>query len=184
MNNFKLLNSYKNIIYDFDGTLFKFDLDWKGWHDRVKAFIKEHEPTFEKEGLVNNIQNDYVKKYGKSLRDKICSMNETYEIENIENVLPNTKLIDYIKTRKDVRNFVLTSNNHKLVDGLLKKYGIYDKFEQIIARDDVLLIKPDIEGIQKILNGENLKDFIMVGNSTNDELTAKTSGIAFEMIKI
>jgi len=184
MNNVKRLNNYKNIIYDFDGTLFKFKLDWTQWHDKVKAMIKKYEPSFEKEGLVNNIQNDYVKKYGKALKDKISSMNETYEIENIKKVTPNKKLIEYIRNRKNVINFVLTSNNHKLVDGFLKEYGIYERFEKIIARDDVFLIKPDSEGIEKILKGLDRKVTIMVGDTSNDELTARTSAIDFEMVKI
>lgn len=69
------------------------------------------------------------------------------------------------------------------VTPILQKSGLLPYFRQLVTKGDVLLMKPNPEGFEKILESQEHKkaDFLMVGNSKNDQKAAEASGIDYWM---
>lgn len=62
----------------------------------------------------------------------------------------------------------------------MKELRIYDLFETIVANDDVMYIKPDPDGFSRINKAHHSKaEFLMIGDSDNDEGAASSAGIDF-----
>ena len=184
MNDLNKLQNKKYIIYDFDGTIAKVNIDWSNWHNGVERIFLKYEPTFIRNGLVNQFQNPMVLKYGKPLKDEICKFNEIYEMTLYKDLKLNTQLIDYIKNNPKKINYILTSQNKSSLIKMLDELRITNYFYMFITRDDILFLKPDPEGIKKILLSNDVNDFIMLGDSIIDEQTAKSVNMDFEYIKI
>lgn len=184
MNNLARLKHKKQIIYDFDGTIAKLKINWAGWHDGIEKIFLKYEPSFDRAGTVHQYTNFMIKKYGRSIRDEISNFNKDYENTFCESMLINNDLIKYIKTNPLQKHHILTSQNHLLLDRLLDEINIRDLFEKIITRDDVLLVKPDTEGMLKIIDNQKVEDFIYLGDADSDKKTAEAVGMDFEWIKI
>lgn len=62
----------------------------------------------------------------------------------------------------------------------LHKLKIDDAFEKIVARDDVMYIKPDPDGVRLVLGDEpDVSKFLMVGDSSADKGAAEAIGMDF-----
>lgn len=184
MNNLEKLKGKTDIIWDFDGTIARMDIDWTRWHDGVEKIFRKYDKNFVRDGKVHLLQNSMVKKYGRLLRDEICNFNWNYEKDNCKGIIANDKVIDYIRGNANKNYYIFTAQNHLLLDSLLKELDIKTLFTKIVTRDDVLFVKPDPEGINLILQGREVVDFIYLGDSALDEETAQAAGVAFEYISM
>ena len=59
----------------------------------------------------------------------------------------------------------------------LKEYGL--AADAIISRDDVTRLKPNKEGVEKMLAQFHTRDAVLIGDGTYDERAATTAGIDF-----
>lgn len=184
MNDLSKLINKKQIIYDFDCTIGRIVIDWAGWHDGAEKIIQEYDPTFIRQGGIYHLQNDMVRKYGKSMRDKMWKFTEDFEYENCTGLVLNSELVDYIKKNPQQKHHILTSNGLKNISKLLAEYDLVGLFDKIITRNNVYLLKPDPEGINQIIGQDNISDFILLGDGSSDEQTALAVGMDFEWIKM
>lgn len=184
MNDLTRLSYKSQVIYDFDCTVARIVIDWSIWQDGVEKIFKKYDDTFVRNGTVHQFTNQMIVKYGKPLRDEVCEFNKNFEDKYNQGVEVNQELVEYIKNNSQQKHYLLTSNCHLLIDRLLVDLGLENSFTKVITRDDVLLIKPDTEGINKIIDGQNVTDFIYLGDSVFDEETAKAVGMDFEWIKM
>ncbi len=179
MGDFSKLNDYKNVILDFDGTLASLVMDWGEWFDGMTSIYLKYEPSGEFVGKnFFLIQNDYVRKHGRILRDEIASFVSKYEERNIIGFEPNDELVKYVKDCPDKTYYVLSSQSRGGVLRGLKDLQIDNQITKVVSRDDVVFIKPDPEGIHKIISGLATRDFILLGDSDVDIQTAESVGIA------
>jgi HAD superfamily hydrolase (TIGR01549 family) len=182
----KSLEIKDRFIFDFDDTIAKLLIDWKGWHSGVAKIIREFDKDFQvnPENLkMHFLQNDLFRKYGKACRDQIAAFSEEYEMKYATGVAPNPDVINIIQniTRGDL--FVWSSNSRKTVEKYLKELGILNRFTNIVTRDDVFYLKPDTEGFSKIKNSSPLSSYVFFGDSIFDEKAAETIGIDFVNVK-
>jgi len=125
-----------------------------------------------------------VRKYGKSFRDAMSAFNEKFEFENYSACIPNSQLIKFIKANPQKQQFIVTNQNRLLLNKLLLELGIAQLIERTITRDDVLFIKPDPEGILKLIDPTvPLSQYIYVGDSDSDAIAAKAARIEFERVE-
>ncbi len=108
----------------------------------------------------------FEKKY-----EELCSENTTiYEggEDLIRRLKSEGKLLAVITMKARVPT-------HKI----LKRHGLFDLFNDVIAFDDVKKRKPDPESFFKLLDKHNLKsaDAIMIGDTTTDINYAKNAGV-------
>jgi len=176
----------KHLIFDFDETIATLKIDWSDWHPRIAKIFKEFDPGFLYQGgFIDHLTVPFIQKYGKKLRDKIVTFENQYEKEKLKGYIVNNKLVDYIKKNIYQKNYLITNNMQHTVLPILEEIGIKNRFEKIITFDDVFYCKPHPEGILKIINKNiPLSDYVVIGDSNNDESVAKSVGIDFIKIVI
>lgn len=184
---FYLRNNKKTrLIFDFDETLLKIILPWERWEDKIKEKLIELDPKIyknykEKNINLSDLENEYVLKYGiDNLIKENCA---DFESAYFKDFIPNDKLIKFVENTKDYKIFVWSSNTKPTVEKALRNVGILNKFEKIITRTDLRLIKPYDEGFEKIYDPFiSKRNYLLIGNSQSDMKAAKNSGIDFFLV--
>ncbi len=180
-------NPKNQLIFDFDNTLVSLEIDWKKWLDDTEVEFSYLDPdilTAYKQGYINlnNLQNMYIKKYGRKVRDRIIAHCGQFEGKHLRGYKVNEELISDIKTLGE-RKYIWTSNTRKTVVPILNELNILANFEKIITRDDVTFVKPGIDGYEFIHDPKYPKeDYLLVGDSGSDAKAADTAGIEFYKI--
>lgn len=178
-------NNKTDLIFDFDGTIALLDIDWLEWHQGIAKIYKKHKPSFEYGGeYLHTKINDFIEECGDSLRDEIVKFNYEYEKQFTKGLEENSVLIDFIKNETDVNMYVLTNNDSRNIIKHLTSLGLTEKFKKIVCRNDVKYVKPNTEGINKIIDKEQLtSNFLMIGDSLDsDRGVAKAIGMDFYLI--
>ncbi len=170
-----------HVIFDFDLTICSLVTDWVEWRKGVWKLVKEFDPSsnYEVEQIRHATQNDLIHKYGLVFKAQLDKANEELELKYIEGFLPNEKVVDFIRTT-DKNLYVWSSNSRATVVKHLQALGIEDKFQKIVAREHVHLLKPSPEGFSLIYSPHNmLKEYVLVGDSASDANAALNAGIRF-----
>jgi len=181
----KLGRAIKNknyIVFDFDLTIAKMEIDWTNWHKGIVVVFSKFDLNhgYTKGTNPHNFYNNMVNKYGYELTKAVRLFNEEYERQNIRGFTPSILLVKFIKEVKDKKLYIFSSNSKKTIEIGLKKLGILSCFEQIISRDDTKYLKPNQEGFSLIPDFEkNKSSFIMIGDSSSDKEAAQKAGIDF-----
>jgi len=141
----------KLIIFDFDGVIVQSE------EPRLNIFKKivnnngvsiSNNVLFKLVGKPGkNFVDEYLNNIGQEVRNKIL---EDYKKEYIDQIDRYVKPVDvtlsFIKNYKgNLKMAIATMNNKKMVEGILKRFGIKNLFDLLITRDDVLKHKPDPE---------------------------------------
>jgi len=105
----------------------------------------------------------------------------------IEDPLINEKTFDgainylnYLKS-KNIQMAIFTNKPKNLTIKTLKRHQIDNFFKYIVTGDDVILKKPDLEGLEKLIKISSIspKNIIMIGDSIFDFKVANLLSIPF-----
>ncbi len=172
------------VVFDFDNTLFFLPVDWK----RLKAEIVKLLNLNVKPadimiaGLLEGLEARGLKNEYRSIRNLI----EKREVESSVKATPNKPILDFYRRclDKDFNVAILTTNYKKTVLATIKRFNA-PKPHFIIDREGVKKIKPDSEGIMKILEHFKAKpgQTLMVGDSWKDREVARRVGTRFFSIE-
>jgi HAD superfamily hydrolase (TIGR01549 family) len=104
-----------------------------------------------------------------------------FECKSYSGYLPNNELLSFIRSHADTYIFSLwTSNTERVISDFIQKEGLRPIFQNIISLNTVHYSKPYPDGFYKIYNASfSKKDYLMIGDSDNDESAAKAAGIDF-----
>ncbi len=177
-----------HIIFDFDETLVQLILPWDDCLNDIKKELIDTDEEIYNEWVKGKIvpsylQNLYVEKYGESLRRLLNENTVQFESTQLHDVLYNNQLLDLIRNRIDLHFYLWSSNAKSTVEKVLKEQEILEKFEKVITREDVFLLKPHIDGFSLITEHTIEKErFLFVGDSSADQNAAKQLGIYFYKI--
>ncbi|NOY15213.1 MAG: HAD family hydrolase [bacterium] len=175
----------RSLIFDFDETLFFLILPWDKHQEELGRLALSLGDKITKENLANDVTgliNQIISVYGKAAKDKLYKMSAEFEVNNLEKVLVNDGLVEFVKKYQDQhRFFIWSSNMSAAIEPILKDYGLLEIFDKVITKDRVDLIKPYPDGFYQIYNPEVDKrsDFMMIGDSGFDQEVAKRVGIDF-----
>lgn len=172
----------KNLIFDFDETLFTLELPWHLYLDGLVERIQTNlEPKLHEERGIVALEHQVVKKHGEQAKQLINQWAAIFEKEHLVGVTEHHSLTNFVREQHDqYQIFLWTSNMQSTVRPILKHEGLLDFFEKLVAKDDVRMIKPDPDGFSLIRSeDEPLENFLMIGDSDNDEGAAKAAGIDF-----
>jgi len=174
----------KIILFDLDGTLIdsteaileSFDVAFKTFNKKtpsnneIKKLIGlPLDIMFEKLGISRNKVWDYVDAYKQNYR-KISTQKTK--------LLPNAKEA-INKASKFARLGIVTTKTARYSKELLEYFGLMDKFEVLIGRENVENPKPHPEPILKALYkmNSNKESIFMVGDTCLDMISAKKAGV-------
>jgi HAD superfamily hydrolase (TIGR01549 family) len=92
---------------------------------------------------------------------------------------PFKDVVNFIKYTDGYKMAVLSSNSKQFVHEQLEKYGISERFIAIVTGEDVSILKPDPEGLIKILKMSEVKrdETIYFGSDFIDCLTGENAHI-------
>ncbi len=180
------IKSYRKIVFDLDETLTILNLPWQEWIDEVAQMLPEKRvaeflTTVEGQGRPwGAVINEQIAEVP-TFYDRFLAVCAAFEQKYFSHT-PYQALVDALPALKgeDRQFYIWTANTRATVERALREMGIRDLFDGIVAREDVRYGKPDKEAWQHILEfDEDLTGVLLVGDSKNDEASARAAGIAF-----
>ena len=182
----------KALIFDLDGTLAAFNLDYRTVRKLVKNYLVGR-------GIPDNLLSldesvfemlrkteAWARESGKSegfideLRYEALNTTESYELEAASrtNLLPGV-----VQTLRALRTMGLriglcTINSEKSVDRILERFNLASLFDVTVSRNQVRHVKPDPEHLLVALKvlGVAPEETLVVGDSRVDMQSAKALG--------
>ncbi|UCH70687.1 MAG: HAD family hydrolase [Candidatus Bathyarchaeota archaeon] len=176
--------SIKAVIFDLDGTIVSFNLDYKALRGEVRSYllrvgvpasvVSANENIFD----MLNKTAIYVKNIGKSLgvmneiRNGAWAIAEKYELEAASNtdLLPGADETLKALKRMNLKIGLFTLNSDKAVNYILRRFKLGDFFGVAVPRNKVSYVKPNpghLEMALKIL-GVTPEVTMVVGDSKVD----------------
>ena len=188
------MKNYKKYIFDLDYTLLI--PDWSKEDDflRMSIPIDEQKEFFkQKQSILNKYElefprydfktlSDFFKSYGFTVSEDTISCWMIHNGEAIKDVVADgvIELFDYLKSNgKQI--VILTSWFSGTQIPRLKRTGLYDYIDKIVAGDDAM--KPDLESFELAIGNTNKDDCIMIGDSVkSDKIGTENAGIDYYIV--
>ena len=188
------MKDYKKYIFDLDYTLLipdwsKEDIFFK----RIIPVSKQEEFFKQKQGILNKYElefpkydfdtlSSFFKSYGFNLSREVIGDWMTYNGMNIKDQIVDgvIDLLDYLKqNNKEI--VLLTSWFSSTQISRLKRTGLYNYFDKIVAGEDAM--KPSLESFLLAIGDTNKEDCIMIGDSIkSDKVGAENIGIDYYIV--
>lgn len=177
------------VIFDLDGTLAHFNLDYKALRSEVRTYlISIHVPVSVldvNESIFEMLKKAeiFVKNSTKSseafdeVRTHAFSIAERYEMEAATTTGLLTGAVETLKELQKInlKMGICTTSSEKAANYILHRFKIDGFFKVIVSRDKVKNVKPQTEQIELALEklGVHSKASIIVGDSVVDMQSAK-----------
>lgn len=182
----------KAVIFDLDGTLASFNLDYRALRSEVRSFLlikgipasvlSINESIFE----MLNKANIFFKNSGKSARainktrNEVLDIAEKHEMEaaRTTGLLPGvTETLEALKRMK-LKLGLCTISSQKSTEYILKRFRISKFFDAVVPRNKVKEVKPDPEHLEVVLADLGIKaeETMLVGDSGRDMRCARDVG--------
>jgi len=179
----------KAVIFDLDGTLASFNIDYRAVRADVRSFLIStglpasvlsiNESIFEmlKKAEIFMKNNGKSVKETEETRSKALAIAEKYELEAAKTTSLQPGVLETLKALKKMglKIGLCTINSEKSTNYILKRFGIADFFDAATPRDSVKYVKPDTEHLEAILKALGVKpeEAMVVGDGANDMRCAK-----------
>ena len=177
------------VIFDLDGTLAHFNLDFKTLRAEVRSYLMRigvpasvlsvNESIFEM--LIKS--EIFVKNNGKpseafeEVRSQALAIAEKYEMEaaSTTSLLPGANETLKELKRMNLKIGLCTTSSEKAANYILQRFKIEDYFQIVVARNKVKYVKPNTEQFEVALKalGANPQTAVIVGDSVVDMQSAK-----------
>lgn len=179
----------KAVIFDIDGTLVNFTLDYKTSRAEVIEYLTKQgfpqslfsikENIFEmlKKAEIYMRNNGEKESKAKIVRKRVFSIAERHEMEaaNATQMLPG--VLETLKTLKNMglQMAVFTMNGEKSTNHIIRTFRLKQFFDATITRESVSAVKPDSAHLEAVLSALNIKpeEAIVVGDSVLDVKCAR-----------
>jgi len=190
----------KAVIFDLDGTLVKFNLDYKTVRAETKQIlVKEGFPASifsVDESIFGMLQKAqvYMKNNGKKeaeitkIRETIFKLAERHELEaaRTTELLPGASETLKMLRKLKLKLGLFTINCTAATDYMLKQLQLARFFQAVATRDCVEIVKPAPEHLTIVLKRLNVKpeEALVVGDGISDMKSAqelKATGIGVPM---
>ncbi|MEM2676853.1 MAG: HAD family hydrolase [Candidatus Bathyarchaeia archaeon] len=182
----------KAVVFDLDGTLVKFNIDFRAVRAEVRSFLLSqgvpssvlsvNESIFE---MLKKTEV-FMKNNGKpaaaieALRKKALAIAEKYELEAAKTTSLQPGVKDVLKTLRemDLKIGLCTVNGQKSAEYVLERFEIKRFFSAIISREQVKYVKPNVEHLQAALEALEIspQEALVIGDSQADMRCAKELG--------
>jgi len=188
----------KAVVFDLDGTLANFNLDYKVVRAEVRSFLIKgglpasvlsmNESIFEmlKKAEISLKNNSKSKKAIEKILGKALAIAEEYELEAAKStsLLPGVVETLNVLKRMGLKIGLFTINSEKSTNYILRRFRIAGFFDAVIPRNSVKYVKPNTEHLEAVLKAleVNPEETIVVGDGVSDmkcarELKAIAAGL-------
>lgn len=171
----------KAVIFDCDGTLIDFSIDWVKLKSEVLQYLKTQGISSDLSPLsseYNQIMLQLSKKLSAAnfqlVQNRVWEIMSKVEFESESSM----RLVDgatsiLLSVTGKVKIGVLSTNSQALIKRGWQKFRL-PKWNHLIAREDVTFIKPHPEGLITLINSWKLTtdDVIYLGDSNLDVMSA------------
>ena len=177
------------VIFDLDGTLAHFNLDYKALRAEVRSYlIKTGVPASVlnvNEGIFDMLgkaeiffrNGDKSAQMFEEVRTQALAVADKYEMEA---ALTTSLQPGAVETLKELKRMNLevglcTTSSEKAAKYVLQRFRIEDFFKIVVSRDRVKYVKPHTEQFEMALKalGARAKATVIVGDSVVDTQSAK-----------
>ncbi|MFT7860501.1 MAG: HAD family hydrolase [Sulfurimonas sp.] len=173
------------LLFDLDGTLIdSTEAILEGFHHSFETHLHNHPSDAEIKALVGHPLDVMFAELGVP-SERVWDFVDTYKEHYRKISTLKTELLPEAReTIELVSEFaqlgIVTTKTGKYSRVLMEHFGLMDKFDVLIGREDVINPKPHAEPIEKALNSfGNLKgkDIWMIGDTELDLLSAQNAGV-------
>ncbi len=179
----------KAVVFDLDGTIAEFNLDYKTVRAEVMQFfvnqsfpasifsIKESIFEMLKKAKVYMINNGKEEREFYDIQKNVLSIACEHELNAAHrtSILPG--VLGMLKTlrKMDLKLAIFTINSRKSTDYILKNFRLKQFFDVIVTREDVSNVKPDPSHLAATIKAldVNVDETVVIGDSVVDMKSAK-----------
>ena len=180
------MKTYKNIIFDLDGTLF----------DTIDDLNNALNYSLSSLGFENRTRDQTINSVGNGIKKLISlsveTTDENYEIlynlfsnyynsHCLDNTRPYKNVVDTLQylSKSGFKLFVLSNKDDKQVKKIVAKYFDETVIIESVGYSDIIERKPSPDGVNYIVNKFGLlkAETLFVGDSGVDLQTANNSGV-------
>jgi HAD superfamily hydrolase (TIGR01549 family) len=179
----------KAVIFDLDGTIASFNIDYKAVRADVRSFLIRaglpasilsiNESIFEmlKKTEIFMKNNGKSEKAFMNLRTKASEIAEKYELEAAKTTSLLPGILEILKALKkmSLKIGLCTINSEKSTNYILKRFAIAEFFDAVTPREGVKYVKPNVEHLEATLKalGVNPEETMVVGDGASDMKCAR-----------
>ncbi len=178
----------KAVIFDLDGTLTRYNLDYHLARVKVADELnKLHLGRFNPNtgltinAMLNNLEGKIPEEEFITLLQRIYRVMEKYELEFAKHVelLPNTRSTLQALKDNGLKTAIVTNNGRLAAKETITRFRISSLIDTLVTRDDVLRGKPDKAAVQEAMNRLNVEsdEVVFVGDSIVDIIAARNSDV-------
>ncbi len=181
--------SIKAVIFDLDGTIALFNLDYKALRGEVRSYLLRMGVPASvlsvKESIFDMLKKTviYAKNTGKpaelidEIRNEALAIAEKYELEAAANtdLLPGAYETLKVLKQMNLKIGLFTLNSDKAANYILQRFKLEDFFGVTVPRNKVNFVKPNPEHLEMALKvlGVMPEETIVVGDAAVDMESAK-----------
>jgi len=181
--------SVKAVIFDLDGTLVGFNLDYRALRAEVRGYLAKRGVPASVLSLQENIfemlkkAELFLRNSGKSaeemaqLRGEALGIAEKYELEAAMSTGLLSGAVETLKAlkRMGLKIGLCTINSEKSASYILQRFKIAEFFDVVVTRNMVGQVKPHPEHLQVVLKALSVspEESVVVGDSSVDMQCAR-----------
>lgn len=171
------------VIFDLDGTLLNTDLLIKKSFDHVfEKYKPGYQLTHEEHlsFLGPTLKDTFERYFPSSMSDELIEYYRDFNHAHHEDyvtIYPTVKeTLQYFKDNDYPLAVVTTKFSEAAYIGL-DLFDLRDYFDIVLGMDQVQNVKPDPEGILRVMNEMACKKAVYIGDNTSDILAGKNAGV-------